>query len=199
MNTHLTSRSIVCRFVRFLVPYWFQGSIVLLCLLFVTVSSLAPPYIMKIIIDDVLLSKNLDWLLIAIAVLLSIILTSLILSFVSDYLYARISNCIVRDIRVELFKHLIHLPLGFHNRQKTGDLIFRLNSDVGVIQSVLTSSVLRFLHNVLTLIGLVAVLCWMNATLFLLSVIVIPFFVANLLYFQRLWCMNRRLSVVFIG
>ncbi len=139
---------------------------------------------MKIIIDDVLLSRELDWLLIAIAVLLSIILTNLILSFVSDYLYARISNRIVRDIRVELFKHLIHLPLGFRNRQKTGDLIFCLNSDVGVIQSVLTSSVLRFLHNVLTLIGLVAVLCWMNATLFLLSVIVIPFFVANLLYFQ---------------
>ncbi len=184
MDTHLTSRSIICRFVRFLVPYWFQGSIVLLCLLFVTVSSLAPPYIMKIIIDDVLLPKNLDWLLIAIALLLSIILTNLILSFVSDYLYAGISNRIVRDIRIELFEHLIHLPLDFHNRQNTGDLIFRLNSDVGVIQSVLTSSVLRFLHSVLTLIGLVVVLCWMNATLFLLSIIVIPFFVANLLYFQ---------------
>lgn len=184
MYTHITPISVVCRFVRFLVPYWFNSSIVLLSLLFVTVSSLAPPYIMKIIIDDVLPSKEFNWLFIAIVVLLSIILTNLILSFISDYLYARVSNYIVRDIRVELFKHLIHLPLGFHNKQKTGDLIFRLNSDVGVVQSVLTSSMLRFLHNVLTLIGLVAVLCWINTTLFLLSVIVIPFFVADLLYFQ---------------
>ncbi len=156
----------------------------LLCLLFTTVSSLAPPYIMKIIIDDVLLTNRFDWLLIAIAVLLGITLTNLILSFVSDYLYAWASNRIVRDIRVELFQHLMNLPLSFHHRQSTGDLIFRLNSDVGVIQSVLTSSVLRFLHSVLTLIGLVAVLCWMNVTLFLLSIVVVPLFVINLLYFQ---------------
>ena len=184
MNGHITAIAAVRRFIGFLIPYWFQGVIVLLCLLFITVSSLAPPYIIKIIIDDVLISKRLDWLLIAIAVLLSANLTKLGLSFASDYLYAGVSNRIVRDIRVELFEHLIHLTLGFHNRQNTGDLIFRLNSDVGVIESVLTSSVLRFLHSVLTLVGLVVVLCWMNATLFLLSVISLPLLIANLLYFQ---------------
>jgi ABC-type bacteriocin/lantibiotic exporter with double-glycine peptidase domain len=78
----------------------------------------------------------------------------------------------------------MNLPLGFHHRQQTGELVFRLNNDVGVVQSVLTSSVLRFLHSILILIGLVAVLCYLNVILFLFSIVVIPFFVANLLYFQ---------------
>lgn len=179
-----TWRFVAGFFLPFLIPYWSQGLVVLLCVLLVTVGSLAPPYITKIIIDDILPTKQFYPLLIALAVMLSIIGTRLILSFVSDYLYAWASNRIVRNIRVELFQHLMNLPLGFHHRQQTGELVFRLNSDVGVVQSVLTSSVLRFLHSVLTLIGLVAVLCYLNVTLFLFSIVVIPLFVANLLYFQ---------------
>ncbi len=184
MSVYTTARAAVSCFAKFLTPYWFKGIIVLIFLLLVTISSLAPPYIIKIIIDDVLLSKHLDLLITAITILLSIILTNLILSFVPDYLYARISNLVVRDIRIELFQHLIQLPLDFHNRQNTGDLIFRLDNDVERIESFLTSSTLRFLHDTLTLIGLIGVLCWLNFNLFLLSIIVIPFFVANLIYFQ---------------
>jgi ATP-binding cassette subfamily B protein len=179
-----TRRFVASFFLRFLIPYWSQGLIVLLCVLLVTVGSLAPPYITKIVIDDILPAKQFYPLLIALAVMLSIIGTRLILSFASDYLYAWVSNRIVRNIRVDLFQHLMNLPLGFHHRQQTGELVFRLNNDVGVVQSVLTSSVLRFLHSILILIGLVAVLCYLNVILFLFSIVVIPFFVANLLYFQ---------------
>lgn len=184
MHKSETWRFVAGFFLRFLIPYWFQGLIVLLCVLCTTAGSLAPPYITKIIIDDILPNKQFYPLLIALAIMLSIIGTSLILSFASDYLYAWASNRIVRNIRVDLFQHLMNLPLGFHHRQQTGELVFRLNNDVGVVQSVLTSSVLRFLHSVLILIGLVAVLCYLNVTLFLFSIVVIPLFVANLLYFQ---------------
>lgn len=184
MLTSTKSTFVISYFAKFMIPYWYQGLFVLFCVLFTTAGSLAPPYIMKIIIDDILPIKQFYPLIVALAVMLSIIGTSLVLSFVSDYLYAWASNRIVRNIRVELFQHLMNLPLGFHHRQQTGELVFRLNSDVGVVQSVLTSSVLRFLHSALILIGLMAVLCYLNVTLFLFSIVVIPFFVANLLYFQ---------------
>lgn len=184
MLTSTKTISVISYFAKFMIPYWYQGLFVLLCILCVTVGSLAPPYIMKIIIDEVLPSKGFYPLLVALAILLGIAATRMILSFASDYLYAWASNRIVRDIRVELFWHLMNLPLRFHYQQQTGELVFRLNSDVGVVQSVLTSSALRFLHNVLTLVGLAAVLSYLNVPLFLFSIVVIPFFVANLLYFQ---------------
>lgn len=179
-----TARSIAFWFIRYLLPYWYQWLFVLLCVLCVTALSLAPPYITKVIIDDVLPSGRLDSLLMALAVLLSLGATRLILSVSSNYLYNWAGNRVVRDIRVDFFRHLLNLPIDFHHRQQTGELVFRLNNDVGVIQSVLTSSVLRFLHSILTLMGLVIVLCWLNVTLFLLSVTVVPLFVGNLLYFQ---------------
>lgn len=179
-----TARFTIGFFLHFLIPYWYQGIVVLFCVLCITVGSLAPPYILKTVIDKIVPAKQLYPLLVALAILLGITITRLILSFASDYLYAWAGNRIVRNIRVELFQHLMHLPLRFHHRHTVGDIVFRLNSDVGIIQSVLTASVMRFLHSVLTLIGLVAVLCWLDVTLFLLSIVVLPLFVANLLYFQ---------------
>ena len=184
MSTSSKAKVVIGHFVKFLLPYWIQGLFVLLCLLFITVISLAPPYIMKIIIDDVISSKKFDWLLMALAVLLSITLTNLILSFSSEYLYAGVSNRIVRNIRVELFHNLMHLPLDFHQKQNTGDLVFRLNSDIEIVRSVMTSSAIRFLHSVLTLIGLVIMLCYLDIMLFFFSIVVVPFFIINLIYFQ---------------
>ena len=172
------------RFIKFLLPYWWQELLVLFGVLFTTISSLVPPYLFKVIIDDILLPKQLEWLTLAISVLAGITLAKLVVSSVSNYLYAWVSNRIVRDLRIKLFNHLMTVPLHFHNRQNTGDIIFRLNHDVGVIQSALSASALRFLHNSLTLIGLTAVLCWMNVDLFLLSMVVVPLFVLNLIYFQ---------------
>ncbi len=178
------NKLVAFQYIHFLLPYWYQGIVVLLCTLFTTVSSLVPPYITKIIIDDVLPVEQFSYLIIAVSILLGIVLANLVMSFVSDYLYSWVSNRIIRDIRVELFNHLMDLPLSFHNKQDTGDIIFRLNNDIGVIQSVLTSSALRLLHSSLTLAGLVAVLCWLDVQLFLLCAVVIPFFLLNLIYFQ---------------
>ena len=179
-----SNKHVVFQFARFLIPYWFFGFVVLICLVFLTVSSLAPPYVTKLIIDEILPSKRHSVLGFAIGILLAIILVNSILRVVSDYLYTWAGSRIVRDIRIELYRHLIDLPLTFHNRQNAGDLIFRLNNDVGVVQSVLTSSVLGLLHHALTLIGIVIMLCWLNTELFLLSVVVVPFFLGNLVYFQ---------------
>ena len=179
-----SNKHVVFQFARFLIPYWFSGFVVLVCLLVSTVGSLAPPYVTKLIIDEILPTKRHSVLGFAIGILLAIILVNLVLTLASDYLYAWAGNRIIRDIRVELYRHIIDLPMTFHNRQNAGDLIFRLNNDVGVIQSVLTSSVLGLVHHALTLIGLVIMLCWLNTELFLLSVVVFPFFVANLVFFQ---------------
>ena len=170
-----SNKHVVLQFARFLIPYWFSGFVVLICLVFSTVSSLAPPYVTKLIIDEILPTKRHSLLGFAIGILLAIILLNLVLTLVSEYLYAWAGNRIIRDIRIELYRHIIDLPLTFHNRHNAGDLIFRLNNDVRVVQSVLTSSVLGLLHHALTLIGLVIMLCWLNMELFLLSVVVFLF------------------------
>ena len=149
-----------------------------------TVSSLAFPYIMKIIIDDVFPNEDYELLIWILLLLLGVTVGNIIISFCSNYLFAWINNRIMLDIRSHLFDHLIQLPLSFYDRNKSGDVVYRMSNEVDRIQSFITSSALNLVHSLLTLIGLTVALCWLNWQLFLVSIIVIPFLALNILYFQ---------------
>ncbi len=90
-----------------------------------TVSSLAFPYIMKIVIDDVFPDKDYELLIFILLLLLGITVGNIIIGFCSDYLFAYINNRIMLDIRSHLFNHLIQLPLSFYDRNKSGDVVYR--------------------------------------------------------------------------
>ncbi len=177
-------RHVFYHFLKFLKPYWLHQSVVFVLMILGTVSSLAFPYIMKIIIDDVFPDKDYELLIFILLLLLGITVGNIIIGFCSNYLFAWINNRIMLDIRSHLFDHLIQLPLSFYDRNKSGDVVYRMSNEVDRIQSFITSSALSLVHSLLTLIGLTVALCWLNWQLFLASIIVIPFLVLNILYFQ---------------
>lgn len=90
----------------------------------------------------------------------------------------------MRDMRMELFRHLIRLPMNFFDKNKTGDILHRINNEVNAIQNIVTGSVLRFVNSLLTVIGLTIALCLLNYQLFLIAVIALPFIFLNTMYFQ---------------
>ena len=177
-------RHVFYHFLKFLKPYWIQESVVFVLMILGTVSSLAFPYIMKIIIDDVFPNKDYELLIFILLLLLGVTVGNIIIGFCSNYLFAWINNRIMLNIRSHLFNHLIQLPLSFYDRNKSGDIVYRMSNEVDRIQSFITSSALSLVHSLLTLLGLTVALCWLNWQLFLASVIVIPFLVLNIRYFQ---------------
>ena len=177
-------RHVFYHFLKFLKPYWVHESVVFVLMILGTVSSLAFPYIMKIIIDDVFPNKDYELLIFILLLLLGITVGNIIISFCSNYLFAWIKNRVMLDIRSHLFDHLIQLPLSFYDRNKSGDIVYRMSNEVDRIQSFITSSALSLVHSLLTLIGLTVALCWLNWQLFLVSIIVIPFLALNIRYFQ---------------
>lgn len=177
-------RHVFYHFLKFLKPYWVHESVVFVLMILGTVSSLAFPYIMKIIIDDVFPNKDYELLIFILLLLLGITVGNIIISFCSNYLFAWIKNRVMLDIRSHLYDHLIQLPLSFYDRNKSGDIVYRMSSEVDRIQSFVTSSALSLVHSLLTLIGLTVALCWLNWQLFLVSIIVIPFLALNIRYFQ---------------
>ncbi|MYB93594.1 ABC transporter ATP-binding protein [Candidatus Poribacteria bacterium] len=177
-------RHVFYHFLKFLKPYWVHESVVFVLMILGTVSSLAFPYIMKIIIDDVFPNKDYELLIFILLLLLGITVGNIIISFCSNYLFTWIKNRVMMDIRSHLFDHLIQLPLSFYDRNKSGDIVYRMSNEVDRIQSFITSSALSLVHSLLTLLGLTVALCWLNWQLFLVSIIVIPFLALNIRYFQ---------------
>lgn len=175
---------VVSRFGRYLIPYWKQEVLVLCLLIIGTVTTLAPPYLMKVIIDDVFPYREYARLFPVLAALLATAAVGALAMFGVDYLYSWISNRVMQDIRHDFFAHLLRLPQRFYHEQKAGDIIFRINNDVNQIQFILAGSMLRLVHSVLVLVGVSAILCWLNYQLFLVAVLAIPVFAVNIQWYQ---------------
>ena len=175
---------IILKFLAYLKPYWGKEIVLFILMISGSIAGLASPYILKLIIDNALPSKDFDYLIKIILVLFAINIARIIISFISDYLYTLVSNYIMRDMRMDLFKHLIRLPMSFYNSNKTGDILHRINNEINTIQGIVTSSVLRFINNSLTIIGIGGALIWLNHKLFLIAMVAVPFIFINTIYFQ---------------
>ena len=98
--------------------------------------------------------------------------------------FALVGNRVLTAVRSELYSHLQRLSLSFHARAKSGDLIVRVIGDVGFLQDVTVTAFLPLLANALTLVGIAAVMLWLNAPLTLLALATGPLF----------WVCTTRLS-----
>jgi ATP-binding cassette subfamily B protein len=90
--------------------------------------------------------------------------------------FAIVGNGVVVKLRNDLYRHLQSLSLSFHHRARSGDLVIRLMSDVNRLRDVAVSAMIPLLANALILVGMVALMFWLNWELALLSMCVVPFF-----------------------
>lgn len=172
------------RFARYLKKYWGKELILLFLMMLSSAAALVSPYILKIIIDKVFPTRDFHLLIQVLLIMLGVNIFRLFISFTSDYLFAWISNHITRDIRMDLFNHLMKLPISFFNKNKVGDLVHRVNSEVNSIQSILTGTLVRLVDSACTILGLGVMLCILNYKLFLISMIVMPFIFINTRSYQ---------------
>src|SRR5258708_1821176 len=162
------------RALRFAVPYWPRLMLVLLAGVAATVSGLAQPYISKLLIDEALLRRDFDKLLTVSGLMLAATILSFALNIFSSYQYVRVSAAILFDIRLALYRHLQTLSPRFWASTRMDDVVSRINNDVAEVQRVSADSLLSVLSNVVFLVGSAVIMASLNATLFLLSVAVLP-------------------------
>lgn len=169
----------------FLRPYCGQLVLVLLVSLASTLLGLVQPYISKLLIDHALLERNMQALVWVAGTMFIATVLGFALNVLASYRYVSISAAMLFDMRVALFRHLQTLSPRFYARFRLGDLMSRLNGDVGEVQRVTADSLLSVLSNVLFFIGSVGFMLWLNWKLFLVSVVLVPACLFTFTYYQR--------------
>jgi subfamily B ATP-binding cassette protein MsbA len=108
---------------------------------------------------------------------------------VLTYLYTRVLGVVaqrcVGALRRNLFAHMQRLSLRFHDRQRTGDLITRLTSDVQAIQDALANGTIALGSNLLLLVSMVAMMFWLNWRFALAALAVAPVLFLSVYVFTR--------------
>jgi len=171
-------------FFRFLKPYVWKEVILIVIMFLLSAAALASPYILKVIIDDVFPSKNVRLLFIVLSIYLLVSILRIIFSYISRYISSWVNNHIIKDIRLCAFEHLIKLPFEYHNLNKKGDLVHRINNEIDSIRGILTNSAPRIINSACTVIGLVIMLLILNFKLFFISASIFPLIFLLTKFFQ---------------
>ena len=164
------------RIFSYLLPYWKQLVIVLVCIVISSVLGLLPSVLTGKIIDDGLIGQNLKLLLILIVASLAVSLGSNLIQVAESYLNNWIAQHITFDIRNKMYSHLQKMSQGFFTSNNQGDIITRMTSDISGVERVITSTFTSILSNSITLICAVVIMYRENWILATVGVLVIPLF-----------------------
>jgi ABC-type multidrug transport system fused ATPase/permease subunit len=183
-------------------PYTGWLAIVFVAMLIETAMSLASPWPLKIVIDSVLGSRPLpDWLhglqhwsigdsKLALALLAGIgvaliALISAIATYIDNYYTESVGQWVANDLRIRIYDHLQRLSLSYFDKQQTGTMLSTITSDVATIQNFASSNTLSLLVDVLTIIGVLGLMFWLNWDFALIAVAVTPFLLLFVSRFKK--------------
>jgi ATP-binding cassette, subfamily B, bacterial len=169
----------------YLRPYKARLVLVLAISLAATSLSLIQPFLSKLLIDGALLKHDMHTLVLVSVAMFAATVAGFVLNIVSSYRYVTVSAAMLFDMRLALFRHLQKLSPRFYAQFRLGDLMSRLNNDIGEVQRVSADTLLSVLSNVVFLVGSIAMMLWLNWRLFLISVILIPACIYTFLRFQK--------------
>ena len=166
--------ALLMRFARYVAPYRLSITIVVLILPLVAACRLAQPWIIKLAIDNHIISGKLAGLETVALGFLGILLIESLLSFLEVYLLQSVGQRVMSDMRSELYRHVMHLPVSWFDRVPTGSAVTRLTSDIEVLGEMFASGIITIIGDILLLIGIISVMLWMNLKLSLVTFSVLP-------------------------
>ncbi len=162
------------RALAFIVPYWRRLVLVLLLSALSTGLSLYLPLLSRDFFDHALIGHDLRTLIRVGALFALFTAASFVVNVVSGLRYTRVSADILFDMRLQMYRHLQRLSPRFHARTRIGDVMSRINNDVGEIQRIAAETVLAWVGNVLFLCGTTVMLAWLDLRLFLVTIATAP-------------------------
>lgn len=162
------------RFARYVAPYRLALAVVVLILPLVAVCRLAQPWIIKLAIDSHITTGRLAGLESLALGFLGILLLESLLSFLEVYLLQSVGQRVMSDMRAELYRHVMHLPVPWFDRVPTGSAVTRLTSDIEVLGEMFASGIITIIGDILLLIGIISVMLVMNLKLSLVTFSVLP-------------------------
>lgn len=180
------------RLFRYLIPYWPKQALALFFLLAGTGASLVVPLLVKRLIDVALPTADQEYLFRLVAAMIGLHLFYVMCMVVTDYLFLRVSNAIVFDLRRDMHDRLIRLSLDYFERTKTGQLMARIMGDVDSVQTLTTNAFLTLVTEVfalLLMLGFMLYLSW-KLTLLGTGTIILLIFV-NKIFNRRLVTSSR--------
>ena len=167
-------RDVISRMAReYLKPHWRTATVALLASIVVAGATGAVPVLIKYALDNIVGTDA--WMLLLVAAgAIAATATQAIATYVSRVKMATIGQHIVAEIQKRMFSRIMHADLAWVSNTHSGRFLSGFLFDANRVRDTITTSVIDFGQNFLTVVGLVAAMFWLNWQLALMGATVIP-------------------------
>ncbi len=175
----------VRRALAYLRSYKREAAGASVALILSSAASLATPQLIRVAIDEGIVPRSLNVILLTVGGLVGAALVRGLFQFLQGYLAERASQGVAYDLRNDLFAKIERLGFGYYDKVETGQLVTRLTSDVEQIRTFAGSGVVQLAAAAIMLVGTTVLLFSLDWRLTLIALSVVPVIFVLLLRFVR--------------
>jgi ATP-binding cassette subfamily B protein len=179
------------RLLGYFAPYWGYLFLVILSIAAGALLGLIPPLLIRSLIDQAIPQRQVNMLNLLVVGMIAVPLVSGLIGVAQNYLNTLIGQRVMFDLRSEMYNGLLRQGLRFFTDTKTGEIISRINIDVGGIQGVVTGTFVAIVTNLLVVVSTIVLIFAIDWRLSILALIILPFFI---LPTRRVGKIRHRLS-----
>ncbi|CZR00177.1 ABC transporter ATP-binding protein [Trichococcus collinsii] len=176
-NSPKITSQLLKRMFSYLIPYWKQLIVSVLAIIISSVFGVFPTILTGRIIDEGLLQQDMPVLIRLIGLSLGVLIIANLISVVESYVNVWMAENITYDMRNKMYSHLQRMSHRFFTTSKQGDIITRMTSDIGGVQSVLTGTWTSILQNFATLMVALVTMYTKSPLLATIGIVVVPLFI----------------------
>jgi ATP-binding cassette subfamily B protein len=173
------------QFLPYMARYRGATAASIVLMLLYTAFSLANPYLIGVAIDNFITHNDLKGLAIISIVLLVVNLLMWVTQYGQVWAMSWAGQQILFHLSSDMFTHLQKLALSFYDRTQIGRVMSRLQSDIDVLESMLSSGLLSMLSSLVALVGIIGAMLAMNVPLALLTFTVLPIMIVIAAFWQK--------------
>jgi ATP-binding cassette subfamily B protein/subfamily B ATP-binding cassette protein MsbA len=173
------------RVIGYIRPYQHLAYATLLAAMLTTLMDLVPPWLIKVVIDDVIKAGNLPLLKWVIIALVVAYLCKNLLNMARIRFNNTLEQKVIYHMRDEVYRALQNLSISYFDNRATGEVMSRVNNDVNNLERIIIDGVEAIVMASLTLLGISVMLFTLNWKLALLALVPIPFLSMGAFLFTR--------------
>jgi len=188
-SSRLTARELSglgIRLFYYVKPFWHSFLFGCLCALLHAGASAVQPYFLKLLIDDVLVKNDLARLKVILLLIMLSAVVKGILMYAQGFFIAFAGQSAVKTIRNDVYGHIQTLPLTFFEKWKTGQIMYRVITDIHQMTETLTSSIPVAIADIFVFFFSVGVMIYMDWRMTIVAFVASPGIAYIMHYFGSL-------------
>lgn len=173
------------RLLLMAMPYWPRMVIAMIAMLGVAGCTGATAYLIKPVLDDIFIQKDMMMLRILPLIVLVMFLVKGVCAWCHTYFMSYVGQKVIAQFRQQLYDHLQTLSLSFFDKTPTGVLMSRIINDVNITQGAVSESLAGLIKELISIVVLIGVIFYRDWQLAIIAMMILPFAFFPIVKFGR--------------